>query len=34
MECEDPNIILKAREDLEVVLKLAPNLPHAPYCMG
>ena len=34
MESDDPSIVLKARDDLEIALKLAPNIPHTLYCLG
>jgi tetratricopeptide (TPR) repeat protein len=34
MESDDPNEVLKARDDLEYALRLSPSTPHILYCYG
>lgn len=34
MESDDPSIVLKGVDDLEIVLKLSPTSSIALYCMG
>lgn len=34
MESDDLNVVMKAVDDLNIALKLAPSAPHILYCIG
>ena len=34
LESDDPSVIMKAIDDFEIALKLAPSSPHTLYCLG